>query len=218
MGVAWLLPTLRRPSLDDVAEDFSHYWREGDELVMSDEAGMMPALRHCFVKSKAPIVRNCADDDRYPLEGNRLATGLMEADPTLDVLVTGGIKTLPSGSPQAICVPRGAQYGSSCASVAQYGACGSGLFMRRDAVLKYGLLDYDGRLIDNYIVLKAIASGAKVRFARLDTYRHRISLRDEGQDYDAFLAAKRALRASFGVGAVRPLPHEAPPVWDGEFA
>src|SRR3990167_5802994 len=66
--------------------------------------------------------------------------------------------------------------------------------------------------------LRAVESGATVRFCRLDTYRHHMSLKDmPREDYAAFQIEKRTLRSRFGVWGLKPRAHESPPVWDGEF-
>ena len=215
MSVAYLLPTMN-PLEDSVGfHSLAMLRRFQDEICVSDIKGMTAAIRKAFDGAKAEIVRNCADDDDYNLPDSVKAVEVMEAHPEIDVMVTGGVKT----NAGAMCVPRGARYGEALSDVAHYGACGSGLFMRSEAVRKYGLLDYDGRLIDNFIVLRAIESGATVRFCRLDTYRHHMSLKDMAhEDYAAFLEEKRTLRSRFGVWGLKPRAHESPPVWDGVFA
>ena len=220
MSVAWLVPTLNRPTLAKVQADFDVFQRGQDEFIIESRGMIASALRYAVAASvtKAPILRNAADDDEYPPEANRRAAEIMESS-DIDVLVTGGIKLRPSGLDFPVCVPKGARYGYAVASVAQYGACGSGLFMRRDAVEKYELLDYDGRMIDVFIVLKAIADGAKVRFCRLNTYWHRISVQDGGaEQLKAFRAEKQELYERFGIWGVRRRPYETPANWDGEFA
>ena len=215
MSVAYLLPSNRRELLATQVERLSAMCNKGDEVVVSTIPGMTAALRECFEGANSEVVRNCADDDDYLFSGFMKAADVMEAHPEIDVMVTGGVKT----NAITVCVPKGARYGEALSDVAHYGACGSGLFMRSEAVRKYGLLDYDGRLIDNFIVLKAIESGATVRFCRLDTYRHHMSLKDMSrEDYAAFLEEKRTLRSRFGVWGLKPRAHESPPVFDGEFA
>lgn len=215
MSVAYLLPSNRPCALYDQMERLRPLRRDDDEIYYSEASGMTNALRRCFAAVTEEIVRNCADDDDYNLPDSLEAVEIMEADPSIDVMVTGGVKT----NLRPICVPIGARYGASLESVAQYGACGSGLFMRSEAVRKHALLNYDGRLIDNFIVLKAIASGLKVVFCRLDTYRHHMSLADmTDAEYAAFKREKKALRSAFGIWGVPRRSHEAPPVWDGAFA
>jgi len=216
VSVAYLLPSNRPEARKaQIIALIDSLMRPDDTIEISDAPGMTAALRLAFASAEADIVRNCADDDDYNLPDSVRAVEVMEADPSIDVMVTGGVRT----NAGAICVPKGARYGEALSSVAHYGACGSGLFMRSEAVRKYGLLDYDGRLIDNFIVLKAIESGATVRFCRLDTYRHHMSLKDMSrEDYAAFLEEKRTLRSRFGVWGLKPRAHESPPVWDGEWA
>ena len=215
MSVAYLMPS-NRPALAASQEArLSAMCRGGDEVVVSMIPGINEAERECLSASSAEIVRFVADDDDYNLPDSVRAVEIMEADPSVDVMVTGGVKT----NAITVCVPRGARYGESLSSVAHYGACGSGLFVRSEAVRKYGLLDYEGRLNDNFMVLRAIEGGATVRFCRLDTYRHHMSLKDMShEDYAAFLEEKRTLRSRFGVWGLKPRAHESPPVWDGEFA
>ena len=216
MTVAYLLPSNRpeaRKAQTIALQD--NLMRRGDAICVSDAPGIGNAVRLAFANVKVEIVRAIADDDDYNLPGSIKAIEVMEATPWVDVMVTGGVKT----NAGATCVPRGARYGESPSDVAHYGACGSGLFMRSEAVRKYGLLDHDGGLLDNFIVLKAIESGATVRFCRLDTYRPHMSLKDmPREDYAAFQVEKQTLRSRFGVWGLKPRAHESPPVWDGEFA
>lgn len=215
MSVAYLLPSNREEAMHRQVVNLQDLMRHGDTVCVSNAAGMMNALRQCMAEAETEIVRNCADDDYYNLPGSTRAVEVMEADPSLDVLVTGGIRT----NANAICVPKGEDYGFCVESVAWYGACGSGLFMRSEAVRKYSLFNYDGRLIDNFIVLKAIASGAKVKFCRLDTYRHHMSIADMTPErYAEFHREKKALRSAFGIWGVARRSHEAPPNWDGAFS
>jgi len=216
MTVAYLLLS-NRPALAASQEvHLCALSREGDEVVVSMVPGVKAAIFDCLSASSAEIVRIVADDDDYLLPDSMKAVEAMEAHPEVAVMMTGGVKTNVS---KAVCVPRGARYGESLASVVHYGACGSGQFLRRDAIEKHGLLDYDGRLLDNFTVFKAIESGATVRFCRLDTYRHHMSLKDmPREDYAAFQKEKRTLRSRFGVWGLKPRAHESPPVWDGEFA
>jgi len=219
MSVTYLLPSNRPALLATQVIALSGMCRNGDAVTVSTADGMCNAIRDTFAQAKTDILRNCCDDDEYAIDGSFKAIDIMEQDPSIDVLVTGGIKDA-RGHTKAICVPTGAKYGESLKSVAWYGACGSGLFFRKKAAEDYGLLDYNGaKLIDNYIVLKAIDEGAKVRFARLDTYRHHMSLSDMSpEQYAEFRQEKRALRKSFGIWGVEQRAHEAPPVWDGGIA
>lgn len=219
MGVAYLVPTLGRDSLAQVEQTFRQFAKACDEISVNFEPGMNHALRQAFEQSTADIVRNCADDDFYPPEASRKAVEVMESHPDIDVMVTGGQKLLKNGRVISICVPKGTNYGSKPEDVAHYGACGSGMFMRREAVRKYGLLEYEGHLIDNFIVLKAMASGAKVRFLRLNTYFHRVSVHDDVEKYwRDFYTEKKALRTHFGIWNIERKAHENPAVFDGEFA
>ena len=219
MSVTYLLPSCNPDLWPKQAENLENLCLPGDEVVVNTKQGMIPAMQEAFKTSKGEIIRNCADDDDYNLPGSIRAVEIMDADPSIDVLVTGGYKSHRQWKDKAVCVPRGANYGSTPETVAWYGACGSGLFIRTDAVRKYSLLDYDGRLIDNFIVLQAITSGAKVRFCRLDTYRHYMSLSDMTEDqYAAFQQEKREMREQFGIAGVGHRPHQQPPVWDGAFA
>ena len=216
MTLAYLLPSNRPEKLKtQIIALQNGLMRSGDTVEISNAPGMTNAMRLAFANVKADIVRNCADDDDYCLPGSTKAIEIMEADPTIGVMVTGGVKS----NRKPVCVPIGAHYGASLNTVAQYGACGSGLFMRSEAVRKHGLLDYDGRLIDNFIVLKAIASGLRVVFCRLDTYRHHMSLAGmTDREYAEFQREKKALRSAFGIWGVPRRSHEAPPRWDGALA
>ena len=218
MSVAYLMPSNRPALAASQKATLFAMCRGGDskdEVAVSTIPGANAAIRECFAASDSEIVRFVTDDDDYNLPDSTLAVSAMENQREIDVMVTGGVKTNAS----VVCVPKGANYGASLESVAHYGACGSGLFVRSEAVRKYGLLDYDGRLNDNFIVLKAIESGATVRFCRLDTYRHHMSPKDMSHEaYAAFLVEKRTLRSRFGVWGLKPRAHESPPVWDGVFA
>lgn len=219
MSVAYILPSMKPLDESLGFESLAMLRRFQDEIVVSDVKGMTAAIRDAFARSDHEIIRNTADDDDCNLPDSIKAIEVMEADPSIDVMVTGGVKSRRAAPDVTVCVPKGAGYGSTVETVAQYGACGSGLFMRRDAVEKHGLLEYDGRMIDVFVVLKAIASGAKVRFCRLDTYRHHMSLADMAEDeYALFRVEKQALYEFFGIWGVRPRSHEVPPVWDGQFA
>ena len=219
MSVTYLLPSNRPVLLATQVAALEKFKRPADEIVVSTIAGMGNAIRHAMGQVHATIVRNCADDDDYCLPDSTKAVEIMEADPSIDVLVTGGYKSHRQWKNKAVCIPRGVNYGSTLECVAWYGACGSGLFMRTEAVRKYSLLDYDGRFIDNFAVLTAIAAGLKVKFCRLDTYRHYMSLSDMPQEqYAAYQQDKKSLRSRFGIWGVERRMHEAPPAWDGAFA
>lgn len=219
MSVTYLLPS-NRPTLATLQLAALHKMcRRGDDVAVSTIDGMCNAIRNVFKQAKTEIVRFCADDDEYGVDGSFKAVEIMERDPSIDVLVTGGLKSARGWREAPVCVPAGENYGASPESVAWYGACGSGMFLRTAAIEKYGLLDYDGRLVDNYIVLKAITSGANVKFCRLDTFRHYMSLSDmTPAEYATFRGEKKALRESFGIWGVKRRKHEAPPKWDGVFA
>jgi len=219
MSITYLMPS-NRPVLAAVQfAALQKMCRKGDDVAVSTIDGIPNAVRHLLKQAKTDIVRFCADDDEYGVDGSFKAVEVMEKDPSIDVLVTGGYKSAKAWKHAPICVPKGTNYGSSPECVAWYGACGSGMFMRTAAVEKYGLLNYEGRLIDSFIVLKAIESGANVKFARLDTFRHYMSLSDmTPAQYAVFMEEKKALRESFGIWGVNPREHEAPPKWDGAFA
>ena len=129
MGVTYLIPSKRSEDLQRQIWRLASVLRPNDRLSTSNIEGMTPALRDAFKQATTDIVRNAADDDDYICSGTVRAAEVMEADPSLDVLVTGGIKRLPDGDEMTVCVPRGTGYGSCVADVARFGACGSGLFL-----------------------------------------------------------------------------------------
>jgi len=144
-----------------------------DAIVSEPDFSEAHAINKGLLLARGLYIKLLTDDDVIYATGMKAALELMDNNPSVDIMICGGTKIV-GGKPVTAYVPPGSGYGSSVESVFKYGACGIGLVLRRSALARTGLMNPNAVSVDQDYVVRAIASGAKVVFARIHLYEHPI--------------------------------------------
>lgn len=144
-----------------------------DFFVSEPDSSEGNALNKGLLLARGRYVKLMTDDDVIVADGLKQAIATLDNNPDLELLLCGGVK-IRGSTRSPVYVPPGAGYGSSIDTVFRYGACGIGLLFRRSALARVGLLDPRAFSIDVDFVARAVASGARVSFARIYLFQHEI--------------------------------------------
>ncbi|MBI2596255.1 glycosyltransferase [Candidatus Daviesbacteria bacterium] len=163
---------------------------------------------HAFNKglllAKGRYIKHLADDDIVLPQALEKAILVMEKNPEIDLLVCGGTVSIAGAkSKKIVYVPPGSNYGHNIYDIFDYGACGMGYIIRRDALSKIGLFPAFDWLADASFLINCIQAKATVKFCRINlfhamTYPHSTGTREaKGWDQDKFNLVKNYAPKSF---------------------
>ena len=196
--VSFVLTTKNRAELLDVALSRARsYVTPEDELIVIDggstdgtgdvldrysdlvsvrvsepDVSLAHGVNKGILLAQGRYIRNQTDDDILHPDGLEHAIRMLDENPDVGFLVCGGTKQR-GDERWTVWLPPGVNYGSSPEDVFRYKGSGAGFIFRRSIVPLIGLLE-TGPAADNELILKAIASGAGVRFCRINLYHHPI--------------------------------------------
>lgn len=123
-----------------------------------------------ILHARGKYIKMIGHENIHHPEATEKVIRVMEEHPDIDVLVCGGISK-GYGREHAIYVPPGANFGKSPEDVFRYYpvGCGVGHFFRRSVFARAGLLPRT-YCTDSHYLMKTIASGATVKFCRINAF------------------------------------------------
>src|SRR3989344_1938517 len=159
-------------SKDETQEVVRKYQDIVDVFVSEPDTSGMHGHNKAILLSSGKYIKLLTDSDIFFLEGIESAVRIMEKNPEIDIFLCGGIKEY-RGKKRAVCVPSDSNYGRRTEDLFTYKGAdtGVGQFVRRSTFAKVGLNGFNVNT-DKEFVLRCIASGCKVRFARINLYHH----------------------------------------------
>ncbi len=162
-------------SQDETAAVIEKYRDLVDVFVTEPDMHAMHAHNKAILLASGTYVRLLTDNDIFHPEGIETAVRVMEENPEIDLLLCGGVKEY-RGRKRPVYVPPGADYGKKPEDAFIYRGADTGVghFIRRSAFAKAGLIGVTVNA-DKEFVLRCIASGCTVRFARINSYHHILS-------------------------------------------
>jgi|SRR3989344_2633783 len=161
-------------STDNTAAVVAKYQDLVEVFISEPDFSLGHALNRGILVSNGKYLHPMADDDTTYPEPMEQAVKIMDEHPEIDLLVCGGEK-FKNNRLRMFYVPPGVNYGSDLKDSFNYGACGAGFLIRRDALARIGRLYAVGLLGDLEFVTQLISSGkATVKFCRLKLFYHPI--------------------------------------------
>jgi len=157
-------------SRDETRNVVSRYRDIIDIFVSEPDNNSAEALNKGILLASGIYIRHLPDDDITHKEGLDAAIAALENNPEIDILVCGGHKQ-KGERVHTVYLDPGTNYGSNIQDPFQYGACGAGFFIRRDAFARAGL--YSNSIsADVEFILRCISRGVSVKFCRTMLYTH----------------------------------------------
>ena len=200
--ISYILITKNRAdSLDICLSQFKNIKKNNDELVIIDgeskdhtkqiinkysdivdifisepDSSSSEATNKGIVNSNGKYLKQITDDDIWYEDGFEKAIKIMDNNPTLDMIVCGGIRKLDDKE-TIIYVPPGANYGSSVDDIFKNGftASGMGVLFKNNLIYRTGLFEVDRHFADMGFILRAFYLGAKVKFCRINMFYHTLT-------------------------------------------
>lgn len=221
--ISFVMPTKNRPRQLNTALDYlSRIKGDDDELIVVDGASgkevddvvskydglvdhylsrpdtcIAQALNDGIRIAKGKYVRLEHDDDKTYAQGLEHAYSVMENNPDIDLLISGGIKERKNVRYIAYVHP-GTDYGSTPISILLYGACGTGFLIRR-TLLEEISFDEAATFPDQDFALACQKAGKVVRFSRNILYYHPITPESLVYNKKKLKPQMKALREKYGV-------------------
>lgn len=170
-------------SHDDTAAVVSKNSDIVDIFVSEDDISEGDATNKGVLLARGKYIKLLTDDDVFYKDAVEKAYKIMEKNPDIDVLLCGGVKKRGEEIGY-VWVPKGVVYGGSVANVFKYGGCGLGLLVRRGIFSQIGLFNPHAVAMDVDFLVKAISSGARVKFCRLNMYLHKVEKHSAVNSYN----------------------------------
>jgi len=141
------------------------------------------------------------DDIFYPVAIGQ-AVSLMDNNPDIDLLITGGTKN-KNGTESVVYMRDGSDFGKNVESLYRNSWCGIGFLIRRSSLSKAGIFDAKSTALDMSFAAQCIDRGLKVRFARVNMFYHPIyehsgtNLKKKAWEEDYYQICKQYCSRSF---------------------
>ncbi len=158
-------------STDQTLSVINKYKKIVSLFVSEDDISESHATNKGVLLASGKYIKILTDDDTFYKEAIEEAIEVMEENPDIDVLLCGGTKARGRRKWNAY-APPGVNYGKEVADVFRYGGCGLGMIIKRSAFSLTGLFSSESLSLDNDYLAKAIYSGAKVKFCRINMFHH----------------------------------------------
>lgn len=165
--------------LDDASQD--HTKRVVEEyadlinvFISEPDFNCTHAVNKGMLLARGKYIKSLSDDDILHPHAMERAIRIMERHPEIDLLLCGGTKE-KNGKITHVYVPPGVNYGKRAEDIFKYSRCGVGHIYRRSALSRVGLFDWKNPGLDVEYLLRFIASGAGVKFCRVNLFHHPFS-------------------------------------------
>ncbi len=147
-----------------------------DIFISEPDSNPSEATNKGLVIANGKYIKQITDDDIWYEDGFEKAIKIMDNNPTLDMIVCGGIRKLDDKE-TIIYVPSGANYGSSVDDIFKNGftTSGMGVLFKNNLIYRTGLFEVDRHFADMGFILRAIYLGAKVKFCRINMFYHTLT-------------------------------------------
>ncbi len=228
MTVSFIIPTQGDCAADvEMAHSVAS---EGDEIIVinggesapqevdlyieeSDDSGTH-AINKGILAAKGEYIKTIGNGDINLRDGFLQAIAIMD-EHRVDLLQTGGRKQFGMEG-EWLCLPEGTNYGTQYGDSLQYGGSGAGAIYRRSVFAKAGLFDPRFQMSDTEFVIRAIISGANVKFARVNAFVKEVD--SAIRERERIKQETLYLMAQYGIPPLVPPTLVEDPVWDGGFS
>tara|TARA_Y100000588_G_scaffold105424_1_gene115158 strand:- start:13410 stop:14243 length:834 start_codon:yes stop_codon:yes gene_type:complete len=147
-----------------------------DIFISEPDSSANEATNKGIMNSNGKYLKQITDDDIWYEDGFEKAIKVMDNNPTVDMIVCGGIRKFKDKE-TLIYVPPGSDYGSSVDKMFKNGftKSGMGVLFKKDLIYKIGLFEVDRNFVDMGFILRAIFLGANVKFCRIKMFYHTLT-------------------------------------------
>lgn len=160
-------------STDSTLDEIASFGDLVDVVISEPDDGEAHAYNKGLLLSNGRFIKLLTDDDLIRPQAFTQAVELFEQNMDLDLLMCGGEK-IRDDSKSFLYVPPGQEYGKDLESILKFGGCGVGLFIKRAALARTGLLNPHAISVDLDFLANAVVNGAKISFVRINLYEHTI--------------------------------------------
>lgn len=158
-------------STDSTMDEIASVGNLVDIVITEPDDGEAHAFNKGVLLANGQFIKLLTDDDFVHPDAFEQAVQLFEQNADLDMLMCGGEK-IRGNKRTVLYVPPDQKYGNDLESILKFGACGVGLFIKRSALAKTGLLNPRAVSVDLDYLANAVFNGAKISFARINLYEH----------------------------------------------